>query len=47
MRKYATPNVGRIEDDKFILDVTTVQDDELQMIQNAFEKLLRGPDHVD
>ena len=47
MRNDATPIVGRIEDDKFILDVRTVQDDELQMIQNAFEKLLRGPDHDD
>jgi len=47
MRNYTTPIIGRIEDDKFILDVRTVQDDELHMIQNAFEKLLRGPDHDD
>ncbi|HIJ55974.1 MAG TPA: L-seryl-tRNA(Sec) selenium transferase [Deltaproteobacteria bacterium] len=47
MRNYTTPIIGRIEDDKFILDVRTVRDDELHTIQNAFEKLLRGPDNDD
>ena len=47
MRNHTPPIIGRIEDDQFVLDVRTVQDDELTIIQNAIEKLLRGPNHDD
>ncbi len=45
MRNHNPPIIGRIEDNKFVLDVRTVQDVELPIIQNAFEKLLRGSDN--
>ena len=41
LRHYAPPVIGRIETDVFLMDVRTVQDDELQWIQMAVEALLK------
>ena len=40
LRLNSPPIIGRIEEDKFIMDTRTIQDDELQTIQSAFETLL-------
>ena len=34
--------IGRIENDQFIMDLRTVQDDDIQFIENAFKQLLSG-----
>lgn len=41
MRKNSTPIIGRIEEDCFILDPRTIQDDELVIIGTAFDNLLK------
>ncbi|MDJ0830868.1 MAG: L-seryl-tRNA(Sec) selenium transferase, partial [Desulfobacterales bacterium] len=41
MRRYDPPVIGRIEDDSFLLDIRTVQEDEISTIVTAFEKLLQ------
>jgi L-seryl-tRNA(Ser) seleniumtransferase len=41
MRKNSTPIIGRIEEDFFILDPRTIQDDELVIIGTVFENLLK------
>jgi L-seryl-tRNA(Ser) seleniumtransferase len=42
MREYRPPLIGRIEDDFFIMDMRTVQDDELPIIENAFDEMLNN-----
>jgi L-seryl-tRNA(Ser) seleniumtransferase len=41
MRGNDIPIIGRIEEDRFIMDLRTIQDDELHIIRNAFENMLR------
>lgn len=41
MRKNSTPIIGRIEEDRFIIDPRTIQDDELVIIATAFKNLLK------
>lgn len=41
MRKNIPPIIGRIEEDTFIMDLRTVQDDELPIIKTAFLKILK------
>jgi len=41
MRGNDIPIIGRIEEDRFIMDLRTIQDDELPIIKNAFENMLR------
>jgi L-seryl-tRNA(Ser) seleniumtransferase len=40
MRENKSPIIGRIEEDIFIMDMRTVQDDELVIIKEAFDNLL-------
>jgi L-seryl-tRNA(Ser) seleniumtransferase len=40
MRNNDPPIIGRIEDDAFVMDPRTLADDDLAVIQKAFEKLL-------
>jgi L-seryl-tRNA(Ser) seleniumtransferase len=42
MRQHSPPIVGRIEDERFVMDPRTVTDSELSMIVGAFEALLKG-----
>ncbi len=42
LRNYSPPIIGRIESELFILDLRTVQQDELNMIQSAFTDMLKG-----
>jgi L-seryl-tRNA(Ser) seleniumtransferase len=42
MRCHAPPIIGRIEEDLFILDTRTVQDDEIDTIVEAFSHLLKS-----
>jgi len=41
MRSNTPPVIGRIDSDLFLMDVRTLQDDELPMIQRAFVDLLK------
>jgi len=41
MRRNDPPIIGRIEDDGFVMDLRTVQDDDLPIIRSAFETLLK------
>ncbi len=41
LQKTSPPIIGRIEHDVFIMDLRTVQDDELLIIKTAFEKILK------
>ena len=41
MRSHDPPIIGRIEEDIFIMDLRTILDDELPIIKNAFEKMLK------
>jgi len=41
LRDYAPPIIGRIESERFILDLRTVQQDELPVIQTAFTDMLK------
>ncbi|MFH2218671.1 MAG: L-seryl-tRNA(Sec) selenium transferase [Pseudomonadota bacterium] len=41
MRDNSPPVIGRIEEDRFIMDLRTVQDDELQAIRKAFGNLMK------
>jgi L-seryl-tRNA(Ser) seleniumtransferase len=45
MRRQQPPIVGRIENDFFVMDLRTVQEDELPAIENAFRFLL-SKDHL-
>jgi L-seryl-tRNA(Ser) seleniumtransferase len=40
MRHHSPPIVGRIEEDRFIMDPRTLQEEELVLIEQAFEALL-------
>ena len=40
MREATPPVVGHIEDDLFLMDVRTIQDEEIPMIASAFKKML-------
>jgi L-seryl-tRNA(Ser) seleniumtransferase len=40
LRRHSPPVISRIEDDMIIMDMRTIQDDELEIIQQAFETLL-------
>jgi L-seryl-tRNA(Ser) seleniumtransferase len=40
MRASSPPVIGRIEDDMFLMDLRTVQDDEIEPIGTAFDNLL-------
>ncbi|MBL7181096.1 MAG: L-seryl-tRNA(Sec) selenium transferase [Pseudomonadota bacterium] len=42
LRENEPPIIGRIEEDTFMLDLRTVQDDELAIIKDVFEKLLKN-----
>ena len=41
LRQHAPPVIGRIETDVFLMDVRTLQDDELQWIQTSVAALLQ------
>jgi len=41
MHNNELPIIGRIEDDIFIMDLRTIQDDELLIIKNAFDNMLK------
>jgi len=41
MRSNECPIIGRIEEDLFIMDLRTILDDELQLIENAFKHILK------
>ena len=41
MRSNECPVIGRIEEDLFIMDLRTILDDELQLIENAFKHMLK------
>jgi len=40
MRNNIPPIIGRIEDDLFVMDLRTIQEDELQFIESAFSGML-------
>jgi len=41
MRENTPPLIGRIEEDIFIMDLRTIQDDELRVVKDAFDNLLK------
>jgi L-seryl-tRNA(Ser) seleniumtransferase len=41
MRHNNPPIIGRIEEDHYILDMRTIQEDELSIIENAIANLLK------
>jgi L-seryl-tRNA(Ser) seleniumtransferase len=41
MRHHSPPIIGRIEKDRFIMDVRTLQDDDLPHIDQAFRHMLK------
>ena len=41
LRDGCPPIIGRIEDDLFIMDLRTIQDDELDLIKTAVKLLLQ------
>jgi L-seryl-tRNA(Ser) seleniumtransferase len=41
LRENIPPIIGRIEEDQFMMDLRTIQDDELPIIENAFKDLLK------
>jgi L-seryl-tRNA(Ser) seleniumtransferase len=45
MRKNSPPIIGRIEEDAFIIDPRTLQDDDLPIIESAFEHELKRVKH--
>jgi L-seryl-tRNA(Ser) seleniumtransferase len=40
LRNHSTPIIGRIEEDSFFIDTRTLQEDEYDIIHQAFQKLL-------
>ncbi len=46
MRKNRPPVIGRIEEDFFIMDLRTIQDDELVIIKTAFNNMLRDEGEI-
>jgi L-seryl-tRNA(Ser) seleniumtransferase len=41
MRRHVPPIIGRIEKERFIMDVRTLQDDDLPHIELAFKRMLK------
>jgi L-seryl-tRNA(Ser) seleniumtransferase len=41
MRSNNPPIIGRIEDDLFVMDLRTIQEGELSVIEAAFENLIQ------
>jgi L-seryl-tRNA(Ser) seleniumtransferase len=41
MRNQECPVIGRIEEDLFIMDLRTILDDELQLVEHAFKHILK------
>jgi len=41
MRDNECPIIGRIEEDLFIMDLRTILDDELELIESAFKYMLK------
>ena len=41
MRHHSPPIIGRIENDRFIMDARTLQDDDLPHIEQAFRRMLK------
>jgi L-seryl-tRNA(Ser) seleniumtransferase len=41
MRNSECPVIGRIEEDLFIMDLRTILDDELHLVENAFKHILK------
>ena len=41
LRQNDPPIIGRIEKDRFIMDVRTLQDDDLPPIETAFRRMLK------
>jgi L-seryl-tRNA(Ser) seleniumtransferase len=41
MRSNELPIIGRIEEDLFIMDLRTILDDELSIIKNALDNMLK------
>jgi L-seryl-tRNA(Ser) seleniumtransferase len=42
LRNNELPIIGRIEEDMFIMDLRTIQDDEFSIIKKALEDMLKG-----
>ena len=42
LRENEPPIIGRIEDDAYVMDPRTLQDDDLPAIRTAFERILKG-----
>ena len=40
LRRQVPPVIGRIEEDMYIMDLRTIQDDELALVQQAFDNLM-------
>ena len=43
MRNNSPPIIGRIENDAFVMDLRTIQDDELKLIADAIENIYKNP----
>ena len=41
MRQFSPPIIGRIEENLFLMDLRTIQDDELAIIESAFSDILK------
>ncbi|GAH37122.1 unnamed protein product, partial [marine sediment metagenome] len=41
MREAAPPIIGRIENNLFVMDMRTVQDEEIAMIASTFKKCIK------
>ena len=41
LRRFSPPIIGRIENDLFIMDLRTIQDDEIIIIESAFSDILK------
>jgi len=41
LRENTPPIIGRIEEDYFIMDLRTIQNDELPIVENALSKMHR------
>jgi L-seryl-tRNA(Ser) seleniumtransferase len=45
LRANNPPIIGRIENDRYLMDMRTIQEEELEMIQTAIDSLIKGLDH--